>query len=121
MKTLTITDALGWAPATDGPDPGFPVMAAVLNLTWAMHTRAAISITTASVDRPSRAVLLQGGVELVVMLLEPKGASFTSTAVHVPPPQKATDGIFKLMVEVARAVGAEAVKVSFTVGALRVN
>lgn len=63
------------------------------NLTWAMHTRANISLDG------RRAVLSQGGMELLMELHEPAEAVFTSSEVQLHTPQRSADGIRKLLVE----------------------
>eukprot|EP01051_Picozoa_sp_SAG22_P013044 SAG22_NODE_1418_length_4469_cov_1.911670_1_plen_1205_part_10 len=66
---------------------------AAKNLTWAMHTRANISLDG------RRAVLSQGGMELLVELHEPAEAVFSSSDVQLHAPQRSAVGIRKLLVE----------------------
>jgi hypothetical protein len=93
-----------------------------------MHTRANITVGTAPPPVPAAAaasggftsadsrrgrshnpaaaaVLTQGGVELLVELVEPEGAIFTSGAVDLKPPQDSSAGISKLMVQTSASCG----------------
>ena len=91
MTELSVTDVFSFGTDGDNQAP---------NVTWAMHTRAAITISG------SQAILSQGGVALVATLHAPAGATFTSTAVGpLKPPQYSTAGIFKLMVETGGTAG----------------
>lgn len=95
MQELTISDTI------QGADRG-------LNVTWAMHTRANISL------HGPKAVLSQGGVELVARLLEPPGAVFSSAEVDLQAPQKSSAGIRKLLVEQPHATALDKMVVALS-------
>ena len=95
MTTLTVSDEIG--------------SAVQQNLTWAMHTRAHITLDGA------RAQLSQGGVQMVARLVAPEGAVFSEAEVELRAPQKSAAGIRKLMVELASVEAAgSSVVVSFS-------
>jgi hypothetical protein len=96
MTRLVVSDTFSFA-------NGSP--AAAHNATWAMHTRANVTIDATKGNR--EAVLSQGGVELVAVLKAPvSGAVFTWANVNLAPPQHSTEGVRKLMVQTTATVGA---------------
>ena len=84
MRTLTVTDEIR-----------APKQPAVQNLTWAMHTRASVTVE----DGGRSAVLRQGGVALLATVLTPPGATFSVAELSgVNAPQKSNVGVRKLLV-----------------------
>jgi len=67
------------------------------NVTWAVHTLAAVHVRGAS------ATLSLGGIDLHANIVEPHGATFISTSVELEPPQKPSDGLNKLMIQLPMA------------------
>jgi hypothetical protein len=67
----------------------------VQNVTWSMHTLAKIKLSGAS------ALLSLGGATLHASVLEPKGSSavLIAEAVELKPPQRSSDGVSKLMLQ----------------------
>lgn len=61
-------------------------------LTWAMHTRAAIEV------EGERALLKQGGAVLEARLLSPPGATFSVEDVTIAPPQQPASDVRRLLV-----------------------
>jgi hypothetical protein len=88
----------------------FAAGATVRNVTWAMHTMAAIWLPQAGTSGGTggagggggggSAVLSLGGVELHATVIEPPGAVFSAVAVDLQPPQKSSAGVSKLLVHV---------------------
>jgi hypothetical protein len=63
-----------------------------VELTWAMHTEAAVEI------EGDRALLRLGGALLDAQVLAPAGAEFTLEDVEIEPPQQPASGVRRLMV-----------------------
>eukprot|EP01043_Picozoa_sp_COSAG02_P016253 COSAG02_NODE_711_length_18126_cov_43.786986_12_plen_169_part_00 len=80
----------------------FTAGATVRNVTWTMHTKAAIQLSTASTRDGSRvassAVLSLGGAHLYATVIEPASATFSAATVDLLPPQKPSAGVSKLQV-----------------------
>ena len=69
------------------------------NVTWTMHTMAAIQLLTAgSSGGVGSALLSLGGKSLHATVIEPPGAVFSAAAVDLQPPQKPSVGVSKLQV-----------------------
>lgn len=78
----------------------FAPTSTVRNVTWTMHTMAAIQLPTADSGNGENgfAVLSLGGVSLHVKVIEPHGAVFSAADVDLLPPQKPSVGVSKLQV-----------------------
>jgi hypothetical protein len=63
-----------------------------VDLTWAMHTQAAIAV------EGDRAILSQGAAALEARLLAPAGASFAVEDVQIAPPQQPASNLRRLLV-----------------------
>ena len=81
---LVIVDEFEFAPGSS-----------VHNVTWSMHTMAAITLGGGATGG---AVLSQGGATLHARVIEPKGAVFSSVEVNLQPPYNPSVGVSKLMV-----------------------
>ena len=72
------------------------------NVTWTMHTMAAIQLLTAGSSGGGggvgSALLSLGGKSLHATVIEPPGAVFSAAAVDLQPPQKPSVGVSKLQV-----------------------
>jgi hypothetical protein len=79
---LAIVDEFEFAPG-----------ASIHNVTWSMHTMAAITL-----GATGGAVLSRGGATLHATVVEPKGAVFSSVEVNLQPPYNPSVGVSKLMV-----------------------
>ncbi len=77
-----------------------------LQVAWTMHTLA--DVTTSG----TTATLSQGGKQVEVRLLSPSGATFSSQAVNLNPPQEPTDGVRKLQVRLS-GVSSTTIRVLF--------
>eukprot|EP01051_Picozoa_sp_SAG22_P021684 SAG22_NODE_4889_length_1140_cov_1.226705_3_plen_120_part_01 len=79
------------------------------NVTWTMHTMAAIQRPTAAISSGSgapplgSAVLSLGGATLHATVIEPAGVVFSAAAVDLHPPQKSSAGVSKLQVHLTLA------------------
>jgi len=78
---------------------------------WAMHTRAEVHAAVA------RATLSQGGATLAARILAPAGATFGVEPVDLAKPQKATDGVSKLVVHLLDPGTTRRIVVVFAPGA----
>jgi hypothetical protein len=67
------------------------------NVTWTMHTMAAIQLPTTAGGLGSAALSL-GGATLHATVIEPAGAAFSAAAVDLDPPQNPSVGVSKLQV-----------------------
>lgn len=78
----------------------FAVGSSTHNVTWTMHTMAAIQLSTAGDDDEigPAAVLSLGGAVLHARVIEPHGAIFSAVEVDLLPPQKPSAGVRKLQV-----------------------
>ena len=80
----------------------FTAGATVRNVTWTMHTKAAIELSTVRTRDGSRvassAVLSLGGAHLHATVIEPASAKFSAATVDLLPPQKPSAGVSKLQV-----------------------
>jgi hypothetical protein len=72
-----------------------------VELTWTMHTQAAIEI------QGDRALLSQGGATLEARLLAPAGAGFTVEEVEIPPPQQPAPDLRRLQVRLPEVTSAQ--------------
>lgn len=78
-----------------------------VDVTWTMHTQAAIDIRT------DRVVLTLGGAVMEARLLAPAGAVFTMEDIELPPPQQPAPDMRRLVVRVP-AVSETQIVVLFT-------
>jgi hypothetical protein len=74
--------------------------AAPVDITWAMHTSAAVSLDGAT------AVLTQGERSLTARILAPEGAQFATASADPGPPQARNEGVTKLVVRLPQCSGA---------------
>jgi len=74
--------------------------AAPVDITWAMHTSAAVSLDGAT------ATLTQGDRSFTARILSPEGAQFATASADPGPPQARNEGITKLVVRLPQSTGA---------------
>jgi hypothetical protein len=81
----------------------FAAGSTVRNVTWTMHTMAAIKLPAAAAtagaaggNAAGSAVLSLGGAKLYATVIEPPGGVFSAAAVDLLPPQKPSSGVSKL-------------------------
>jgi hypothetical protein len=80
---------------------------------WTMHTRAKVTVAA------SRATLRQGGKTLEARILSPASAQFSFEEVSLPPPQRPTKGLGKLLIRLPKQEGVLRLSVLLTPGADR--
>jgi hypothetical protein len=78
----------------------------VQNVTWSMHTMAAIRLGEAGGFGDGSAVLSLGGATLHAKVIEPEGAVFSAVEVDLQPPYNPSVGVSKLMVALPITVAA---------------
>jgi hypothetical protein len=71
-----------------------------VDLTWAMHTKSAVSLNGA------QAVLQRGGKTLTVRILSPGDAQFAIASADPGPPQARNEGVTKIAIRLPGATGA---------------
>jgi hypothetical protein len=89
-RGIALRDARTRVLVQDEVQAGRPV-----EVRWAMHTKAEVTVGGAPGDR---AVLAQGGAALEARLLAPGGARFAVEPVQVPAPQRPAPGVRRLVV-----------------------
>ena len=95
-EQLVVADEIEFAAAAAAAGGGFR------NVSWSMHTAASIAfVRSGGVART--AVLRQGGDALYVSVLEPAGAVMRAVPVQLAPPQRASPGVRKLVLEATRS------------------
>jgi len=77
---------------------------------WTMHTRAKVMVSG------SRATLRLGDQALAAQILSPAAAAFNFEEVNLPPPQRPTKGLGKLLIRLPKRDGALRVAVLLTPG-----
>jgi hypothetical protein len=75
---------------------------------WTMHTRAKVTVAG------SRATLRQGGKTFEARILSPANAGFSFEEVNLPPPQRPTRGLGKLVIRLPGQEGALRIAVLLT-------
>jgi len=73
---------------------------APIDLTWALHTKAAVSLDGA------QAVLTRGGKSLIARILAPDDARFSVASADPGPPQARNEGVTKIVIRRPGATGA---------------
>lgn len=75
---------------------------------WTMHTKAE------AVANGKTATLTRGGVTLRAEILSPASAVFTSSAVHIPEPQRQDDKLSKLTISIPAGATENLIRIRFT-------
>jgi hypothetical protein len=78
-----------------------------VSVVWALHTKAVIAV------QGSKATLSQNGKSLVVQVLEPAGATLSSSDLNLPAPQNPSTGIRKLKLTLPAKVTSTRIVVVF--------
>jgi hypothetical protein len=81
-----------------------------VDVLWTMHTRARVSLAG------SRATLRQNDQTLEARILSPVGAQFSFEEVNLPPPQRPTKGLGKLLIRLPEQQGEMRMAVLLTPG-----